>query len=149
GETAAVGRDHRTGVGRRIVRSQVRRLRGTVDGGAIDVEVRAPRLTLAGDAHREEQLLAVRGETELAVVAERLGRDVPVDAATDQRRLAGSLAVRAELGGEQLVAAAVGPGVPVPHENLVEQLAGVLLRRALVEALLRASEVAAVGEHLE
>uniref|UniRef100_A0A0N4Z1H5 LigA n=1 Tax=Parastrongyloides trichosuri TaxID=131310 RepID=A0A0N4Z1H5_PARTI len=124
GQGLAVGREDRAGVPGRVGVGQIGQLAGRRDGDAVEVEVRAPGLAVPGLARREDQRLPVRGEGELALVAERLGRGVAVEAFRDPDRLAARLAVGADRLDEQVVLGVVVPRIPVTHEHAVIDLAG-------------------------
>ena len=145
----AVGAEDRAGIPGGIGRGQVLRRFRPCNRREEDVEVRRPGLGLAGDAHAEGDGLSVRRPGEFINIAERLGRDVAVDAATEFRRLAGQLAVGPEARDEELVAPAIGPGIPMPDEDLVEDDAARLARSHFVDTLLAAVERVAIVEHFE
>ncbi len=117
----AVGRWHRISVPGLVVGREIGGLCGAIHRHAINVEIGRPRLAGAGNAHVEIDALAIRRERKLAVVAKRLARHVAIDAAGQQGRLGRQLAVRVKRPHEQLVARAVGPGVPMPHEQFLVQ----------------------------
>ena len=125
GQGAAVRRKHRPRVPGRIVLGQVGE--GPVAGQAVglpQVEIGAPRLGLAGQARREDDGVARRGEDEIALVAERLGRGVPVKTLGHPGRSSGRLTVAADRLDEQMVLGVVVPRIPVADEHPVIDLAG-------------------------
>ncbi len=146
----AVGGEHRAGVPGAVGRGQVDRRGLARRIQTVQVEVGGPRLLAPGHAHAGDQRLPVRRPGVVLAAAERLGRNVARQGHADRRgaehRL--GLGVAGQRRHEQAVAAAVVPGVPMAHEQLVEHHAaglGVLLR---VQALLRAAQIrAAVLEH--
>src|SRR5690606_35262872 len=124
GQGLTVRREDRAGVPGRVGLGQIGQLARRRYGDAVEVEVRAPRLAVPGLARGEDQRLPVRREGELALVAERLGRGVAVEALRDPDRLAARLAVGADRLDEQVVLGVVVPRIPVTHEHAVIDLAG-------------------------
>ena len=92
-------------------------------------------------ARRAEKTMAEPSgrEGELALVAERLGGGVAVEAVGDPDRIARAVGV----DHEQVVLGAVGPGVPVAHEHAVIDLTGRLAVAGLRAARDGAGQVVA------
>ena len=144
----AVAAEYRAGIPGLVRRGQVHRRRVGGDRRAEQVEVGGPRFALASDPRAVDDRTAVGRPGELIDVAEGLGGHVAVHAAGNPRRLAGQLAASPEPGDEQLVAPAIGPGVPMADEGLVENHATSLVRALVVEALLAAGQGRAIAEDL-
>jgi hypothetical protein len=110
------------------------------------IEVGAPGLGSAGHPGGEVDVLAIRAEDIVGVVAEGARGHVGVETRGD-RPYVGDRGGR-QVADEQVVARAVGPLVPVPDEELVKQLPGLLVGGPGVQALLGAGDLiaGAVGE---
>ena len=146
GERAAVGREHAFGIPCGIVGRQVARRGASGGGHAVEVEVGRPGFGLAGDACREHDRLAVRAEAVFLAVAEGFRGHVAIERAGQADRGAADAPVGVQRGREQHGVAAVGPGIPVAHEQAVIHAPARLVFRLRIHPALGAGEVGAVAE---
>ncbi len=137
GDGLAIGRNARRAVPGLVV-SRVVGQGAAADRHGIDVEIGAPRLGLARFAGGEPDGLRIRRNGVIAFIAIGFGGDVAVIAigqgdgiAARQRHI------------EQVIACAIGPGVPVADEDLVVDCAGGFVGLAVGLLLDSASDLAA------
>ena len=105
-----------------IVGGQVPRRGAAVRRRFVQIEVRRPGFFASRHARAEHHARAVGAEREFLVAAVGLGRHVRVERLAHVDRRAGA-AVGVHRRDEQVRARAVAPGVPVPHEQAVEDAA--------------------------
>ena len=142
GERLPVGRKHRVRVPRGVRLGEIFRLGARIDRREEEIEVGGPRLLAPDITRGEHEPLAVRREGVLLGPAERFRRRVGIHRVHDVDGISASGGHHEEVG-----AAAVGPRVPVPHEEAVVDLPRGLLRRLVIEPLFRLGDGRA-GEHL-
>ena len=135
-EGLAVGREAGRGVPGGVRRDPLRSGRA-VGRDLPEVEVRRPGLFATDVLAGEDELLRVGGDGDLVEAAERLRRRVGVHLGHQVLRGSGRLPVRAERKDEDVVPAAVLPGVPVADEEAVEEHPARLHRFLRLESLLR------------
>ncbi|MNM70058.1 hypothetical protein D3C81_816770 [compost metagenome] len=145
----AVGAEHRASIPGRVGRGQVDRclLAGGIE--AVQVEVGRPRFLLAGHADAGDHAAAIRRPREIVIATERLGRRVAIDGRAQRRSALDRTGLgRRQRGDEQGVATAVVPGIPVAHEQRIEDLAAGLGAFHVLQLLLGARQVRGTGlEH--
>src|SRR5690606_29806281 len=107
-----------------------------------------PGFAVARNTHAGDDVAAIGRPCVIARIAERLARNVAVERTAEQAGFGdGSRTLPRQGGDEQAAAAAVVPGIPVAHEQLVVDTTAGLVRSTCVELLLGAGEVGgAVGE---